>query len=259
MVQGAHPPEIDLSGEPVVWVNRAIVEDVFAGEEALGRRVSVNGTPRRVVGIVEDVPFNTRGDTSRKLYMPHAQYNDDRNWALIQTVRKRQDVSPSVEDEIRRVVAGLDGQLVVHRPESFESILSVERAQDRFATSLVSAFALLALLLAVLGTYGVLAGSVSARTREIGIRMALGADRGTIRQMVLRYATTITVAGIGLGLLGATIASRWLEALLFGVEPTNPWAYAGSALVFLGLGLTSGWIPARRATHVDTVQVLNAE
>ncbi|NIR40179.1 MAG: FtsX-like permease family protein, partial [Actinobacteria bacterium] len=92
----------------------------------------------------------------------------------------------------------------------------------------MSAFGALALLLALLGTYGVLSGSVNARTREIGIRMALGADTGSIRHMVLRYATAITVPGIALGVLGAWIASRWLDALLYGVEATSPGAYGAS-------------------------------
>ena len=123
----------------------------------------------------------------------------------------------------------------------------------------MSAFAALALLLALLGTYGVLSGSVNARTREIGIRMALGADTGSIRQMVLRYATAIAVPGIALGALGAWMSSRWLEALLFQVEATSPWAYGASILLFTVLALVSGWIPARRATRVDTVKVLSAE
>lgn len=259
IVRGRSPAEVDLAGEPVVWVNRTIADEVFPELELVGRQISLNGAdPRRVVGIVEDVPYNARGETSRKLYVPHAQFASDRNWAMIQTLRAREGTA-DVQDDLRAVLAGLDGQLVLHRPRSFEGHLASVRAQDRFATSLMSAFAALALLLALVGTYGVLAGSVSARTREIGIRMALGADGGSIRQMVLRYATAITVPGIALGLLGAWLSSRWLEALLFEVEATNPWAYGASVLLFLALALGSGWLPARRATRVDTVRVLTAD
>lgn len=259
ILRGARPADIDYESEPVIWINRTIADDIFEEVDPLGELISVGGGERRrIVGIVEDVPFNARGETSPKLYMPHAQYASDRNWALIQTVRAQGDLT-RIRDEIRDEIAAIDGQLVLYRPHSFESALASIRAQDRFATSLMSAFALLALLLSLLGTYGVLAGSVNARTREIGIRMALGADTGSIRQMVLRYATAITVPGIALGLLGAWISSQWLDALLFGVEPTSPWAYTASALLFFAVGLASGWIPARRATRVDTVRVLSAE
>jgi putative ABC transport system permease protein len=138
-------------------------------------------------------------------------------------------------------------------------VISTARAQDRFATVLMSAFALLTLVLSLVGTYGVLAGSVSARTREIGIRMALGADAHTVRRMVMRYAAALTVPGVLLGLLGAWIGSRWLETLLFGVEAADPLTYVMTVAVFVAVGLFSGWLPATRATRVDTVQTLSAE
>lgn len=257
IAQGAGLADVDLEGEPVVWINRSIVDDLFGDTDPVGQVVSLNG-PRRVVGVVEDVPFNTRGETSRKIYLPHAQYNDDRNWALIQTVRAREGRG-ELRSEIESVVAELDGQLVVHRAAAFESLVDAARAQDRFAASLMGAFALLALVLALLGTYGVLAGSVNARTREIGIRMALGADRGSIRQMVFRSATLITGAGVALGLLGARWSSGWLESLLFGVDPNSPWVYATSAALFIAVGSVAGWLPAVRATRVDSVKVLSAE
>ena len=148
---------------------------------------------------------------------------------------------------------------MLYRPQSFERVLSAVRAQDRFATMLMGAFAALALVLSLVGTYGVLAGSVAGRTREIGIRMALGADSQSVRRMVLRYAVRLTVPGVFLGLIGAWVASRWIEALLFGVEAADPVAYGVAGLIFLGVGLFSAWLPAVRATHVDTVQALTAE
>lgn len=257
VVQGVGPAEVDFEAEPVVWINRTIVEDVFGETDPVGQLISMNGT-RRVMGVVEDVPFNTRGENARKLYLPHAQYNGDRNWALIQAVRAREETD-GLLSEVEAVVTGLDGQLVVYRATSFESLVDGARAQDRFAASLMGAFALLALVLALLGTYGVLAGSVNARTREIGIRMALGADRGSIRQMVLRYATLITGAGVVVGIVAARWSSGWLESLLFGVDPTSPWVYLSCAALFLLVGAVAGLLPALRATRVDTVKVLSAE
>jgi len=258
LLRGSAPGELDLEAEAVLWVNETLAHEVFGEVDPLGEYASVNGTPRRVAGIVEDTPFNTRGESSSKLYMPHAQYHDDRNWALIQTVRARGDLA-SVSRDLGRAIAMLDGQLVLYKPRTMHSIVAAERAQDRFALSLMGAFAGLALLLAVLGTYGVLAGSVGARTREIGIRMALGADTKSIGRMVLRYAMLITLPGIGLGLVGAWLASGWMDALLFGVEATSPSAYAASVLIFAIVAAAAGWIPARRATRVDTVRALAAE
>jgi putative ABC transport system permease protein len=124
---------------------------------------------------------------------------------------------------------------------------------------LMGSFAGLALLLALVGLYGVLAGSVVGRTREIGIRMALGADADQVRGMVLGYAAALLLPGLALGLLGAWIGSRWIESLLYGVGVTDPVAYVGAITVFLVVGALSAWLPAERAAHVDTVQSLSAE
>jgi predicted permease len=258
MRAGVGPAEVDYEAEPVMWVDETIAAEVFGGEDPVGLRVWMNGSARRIVGVVEGIPYGARGETARTLYMPHAQFNDDRNWALIQTARTRGDVA-DLRDAVVREVAALDGQLVLYRPRSFESVLDDVRAQDRFATVLMGAFASLALFLSLLGTYGVLAGSVAARTREFGIRMALGADAASVRTMVLRYAAAITVSGVALGLFGAWVASRWIGALLFAVEPTDPATYVVAVAIFLVVGLFSGWLPAQRATRVDTVQTLSAE
>jgi len=258
LLRGTPPAGIDYEAEPVMWINETLVSEVFGDVDPLGRQVWMNGAVRRIVGIVEDIPYGARGETSRKLYLPHAQYNDDRNWALIQTVKARGDLA-ELREEIRAEIAALDGQLVLYRPQAFQGVLATVRAQDRFATVLMAAFAGLALLLSVLGTYGVLAGSVAGRTREIGIRMALGADAGSVRRMVLRYGAAITGCGVALGLVGAWLASRWIESLLFGVTSGDLLSYASAVVVFLAVGLVAAWLPASRATRVDTVQTLTAE
>lgn len=257
LLRGTAPREIDYEAEPVLWINETVAREVFGDYDPLGAQVWLNG-PRRIVGIVEDVPHNTRGETSPKTYMPHAQYRDDRNWALVQTVKARGDLT-ELREAVRDEIRVLDSQLVLYKPRSFGSVLAAARAQDRFGTVLMGAFAGLALLLSLVGTYGVLAGSVAARTREIGIRMALGADAMRVRRMVLRYAAGLTVPGIVLGLVGAWMGSRWIAALLFDVGAGDPLAYAGATVIFLGVGLLSGWIPARRATRVDTVETLSVE
>ncbi len=258
LLAGVGPESVDVEAEPMMWVNRKLADEMFVGVEAVGQQISLAGEPRRIMGVVETIPEDARGAMSRKSYIPHAQYSDNRNWSLIQTVKARGDLA-NLREQIRGEIRAIDPQLVLYRPQSFEDVLGTVRAQDRFATVLMGSFAVLALLLSLVGTYGVLSGSVQGRTREIGIRMALGADNGSLRRMVLRYAAALTLPGVALGLLGAWVASRWIEALLFGVEAVDPLAYGLAVLIFLGVGLLSGWIPAVRATRVDTVQTLAAE
>ncbi|MCG6954830.1 MAG: ADOP family duplicated permease [Gemmatimonadetes bacterium] len=259
IVRGPSPVDVDPAGEPVVWVSRKFVSDVFGDDrDPMGQQVYVSGTVRRVVGVVDDVPYDAQGDVSRKVYILHAQFADNRNWTLIQTVKVRGDLA-AAQSDIRHVLAGLDGQLVLYHPESFADVVAAARAQDRFATALMVAFALLALMLALVGTYGVLANSVAGRTREFGIRMALGADGRSVRGLVLRYATALVVPGMALGLVGAWIGARWLRTLLFQVRSSDPVVYVSVLLVFGAVGVVAGWAPARRATRVDPARTLSVE
>ncbi len=257
LLRGTSPTEIDLTAEPVMWINQELAETVFQGVDPIGLRVNLAGADRPIMGVVENIPHGPRGAVSPKSYIPHASA-DSRNWALIQTVRARGDLS-DVREQIRTELASIDPQLVMYRTQTLDDVLDAVRAQDRFGTVLMGAFAVLALILSLVGTYGVLSGSVEGRRREIGIRMALGADAASVRMMVLRYAAALTIPGVVLGLVGAWIGSRWIEALLFEVDTGDPATYLGAVAIFLAVGLFSGWLPAERATRVDTVQTLTAE
>jgi predicted permease len=258
VVRGVGPDEIDPEGEMVAWVNEAVADQVFAGVDPIGQSVQLADAERRIVGIIENVPFDARGTVSRKSYVLHDQYASDRNWALIQTVRARGDLV-GLRAGIREELAGIDPGLVLYRPRPYEDFLTAGRARDRFATALMAAFAALALTLTLVGTYGVLAGSVAGRRREIGIRIALGADTGLVRGMVLRYALALTLPGIVLGLVGAWVGSRWIRSLLFEVQPADPAVLGLTVATFLGVGLLAGWLPARRATRVDPARTLAEE
>ncbi|MEJ2203567.1 MAG: FtsX-like permease family protein, partial [Gemmatimonadota bacterium] len=255
LLAGRSPLDVDLEVEPVVWVNQTVAEQ---NEDPVGQQIWLAGGTRRIVGVVEPIPHSARGDLSPKSYVPHAQYADNRNWALIQTVRTEGGL-PDLRERIRQELAAMDGALVLYRPRALQEVLTEVRAQDRFATLLMGGFAGLALLLSLVGTYGVLSGTVAGRLREIGIRMALGADAGRVRRMVLAYAASLTLPGLLLGLLGAWAAGRWVEALLFGVRATDPVAYGVVVAIFVAVGLFSGWLPAERATRVDTARTLAAE
>lgn len=258
VVRGAGPADVDLEGEPVAWISVTSEREVFGGVDPLGQMIHVGGTRRRVVGIVEDVPVDARGRTSRHTYVPHAQFADDRNWFLVQTVRARGDL-PALRDRLRDVLRDVDPDLVLHRPRPLAEVMGRARAQERFALLLMGTFAGLALLLAVVGTYGVLSANVAARRREIGIRMALGASGGKVRADVLRYAAWLTLPGVVLGLAGALAGARFLDALLFDVGRGDPAAYALAAVLFLVVALGSAWLPARQATRVDPARTLTSE
>jgi ABC-type antimicrobial peptide transport system permease subunit len=157
------------------------------------------------------------------------------------------------------VLAALDPELVLYQPRPLGEVVAAARAPNRFSSVLMGAFALLALGLALMGTYGVLAGSVAGRGREFGIRMALGADRGSVRSMVLGYAVRLVAPGVALGLAGAWIGAGWVRGLLFQVEPRDPWVLGGAGVLFVVVGLVAAWAPARRATRVDPARALSAE
>lgn len=258
LLRGDGPGDIDLHGPPVIWLNRRAAETVFPGMDAIGQFADIGGGPRRVVGIVEDTPYDARGNVSRKTYIPHPQFADNRNWAMIQTVKARGDLA-DVRERIRAQLAAQDAYLVLYRSRPLASLFARARAQDRFATLLMSVFAALALALAVVGSYGVMAESVTRRRREIGIRLALGADPSAVRGMVLSSSLRLTMAGIALGLAGLWAGSLWLQGFLFEVRPRDPLVYLGGGSMLLALGLMSGWIPARQATRVHPAETLDAE
>jgi predicted permease len=256
--RGVEPAEVDYEGERVLWVNRKFADEVFGDTDPIGVQVYAGNEIRRVVGIVDDVPWSAEGDVSRKVYIPHAQFADNRNWALTQTVHVRGDLA-AAREQIRSTLATLDPQLVLYRPRPLADVVGTARAQTRFATVLMGAFALLALALAMVGTYGVLAGAVASRKREFGIRMALGADVRSVRSMVMRYAARLVVPGVALGLVGAWAAARWVRSLLFQVDARDPLVYLGAVAVFVVVGAVAGWAPATRATRVDPARTLSAE
>ncbi len=258
VVRGPRPADVDMAGEPVVWVSRRAVETLFHGADPVGKRMYAANGIRRVVGVVEDAPYDAQGDVAPVIYVPHAQFADDRDWTLTETVKVRGDMA-AARERVRGVLASLDPQLVLYHPMPFADVVASARAENRFATALMAAFALLALVLATVGTYGVLAGAVAGRRREFGIRMALGADRGSVRSMVLGYAARLVLPGVALGIGGAWLSARWVQALLFQVAPRDPWVYGAAVAVFALVGLAAGWGPARRATRVDPARTLAAE
>ncbi|HSM60005.1 MAG TPA: ABC transporter permease, partial [Longimicrobiales bacterium] len=161
VLRGVAPGDVDLHSEPVAWIGQEAAK-VFGDVDPVGQEIHIAGADRRVMGVVEDVPVDARGRATRHTYVPHVQYADDRNWALIQAVKARGDLA-ALRERIRQELGDLDPDLVLYRPGLLTEVVGSARAQDRFATVLMAAFALLALALSLVGTYGVLAGSVTSR------------------------------------------------------------------------------------------------
>jgi putative ABC transport system permease protein len=244
-------------GPPVTIINEFTARRFFGDRDPVGQEILQSGRRWRIIGIVGDVAHDHQGNVRPKVYLPHAQYVD-RNWALTQviaTATYRDDLLELVRQEL----AAIDPGLVFYNARWMRDVTASAIARDKFALVLMATFSGVALSLAAVGIYGVLAYSVTQRTREIGIRMALGADSRKVRSVVVRQGARVAVVGIVAGLLGAFALSRLLESMLFGVTARDPFTFA---VVPLALALSvwlAGYIPARRATKVNPIEALRHE
>jgi len=246
--------EADRAGtERVVVVNTAFVRRFLGGERAVGRTVYVHfeGTdiPRRVVGIVGDVLHDSLGrDPYPAVYVPYAQVPYSRGLALaVATDLPPRDALPTVTASLRRAEPGL----AISKPRVMEEIVGAAVATPRFISLLLGAFAAVALALAAVGVYGVISYAVRRRTREIGVRVALGADRASILGLVVKRGMVPVAIGLVLGVAGSLALHRLVERFLFQVSATDPVLYAGLAAFLTATALAACLIPARRATTVD--------
>jgi len=259
LIQGRYlGPQDRADSDPVCVINRFIQERDFPEGDPVGKLLYAAGSPRTVVGVVEDVPHDAVGSGSPQTYIHHNQFASNRNWALIQTVAFEGDsgaLVSAIREELRRV----DPDLVLFRVRTMESVLAGGIARERFSMLLMGVFSVMALLLAAIGIYGVLSYLVSQRSHEIGIRMALGAAPRDVRRLVVGQGMVLAGVGIGAGMLAALFLGRWLRSMVFQVEVTDPWVFG---LVAVGLTVTtwvSAYLPARRATRVDPAAAFRGE
>jgi ABC-type antimicrobial peptide transport system permease subunit len=215
----------------------------------------VAGAQVQIIGIVGDVALGPREALRPYVYHSHTQFAADRNWSLTQVVAFDQHRPLAIAD-VRHELSRIDPALVLYEPKMLEDVIGGGIAQERFALLLVASFALLALLLAAVGIYGVLSYSVTRRAREMGIRMALGAPAASVRSMVVRDGGRLTAIGISVGTVAAFAATRALQSLLFGVSATEPLVFAAAASVLVGVAMVASWIPARAATKADPLQAV---
>lgn len=241
----------------VVLLSEKAARDVFQGMDPIGRKIDfLNGDPpATVVGVVADARINGLKDGAALAYLP---YWANPRWSISFLVRSGQP-SAALIPEMRRVIWGIDPQVAIPVLKSLDAQVSESVATDRFQTILLSGFGAAALLLALLGVYGVLAYSVSLRLQEFGIRIALGSDKARLMLLVLRQAAWPVLSGAGVGLVLAFVAARWLRSLLYETRTVDPWAIFGSLLLLGVVAVLAAILPARRAAGVDPVEVLRAQ
>jgi putative ABC transport system permease protein len=245
---------------PVMIVNREFARQMFGDEaSALGRRVRSwrdENVYREIVGVVDDVRYFGAGDEIRPVvYIPLAQ---DLRRGLAVVVRTAGDPGALVP-ALRAAVRDFDPDLATASFTTMGEAFDASVAGRRFGASLLGTFAFLALGLASLGLYGVLSITVAQRTREFGVRMALGAAARDVRSMVLRQAALLVALGSALGIAAALAVTRVLSAVLFDVEATDPLTFGGTVGLLLAVGLLASWVPAVRATRVDPVLAMRGE
>ena len=252
----------DASATKVVVVNETLARKVFPGEDPLGKHITIwrdEKFPREIVGVVgEAKPQGLDADPAFQMYVPHAQ---DATWGgLSLAVRARGGTDPAaLAQAVRSEVRALDRQLPPYDVKTMEQVVAGSTAYRRVTAFLMAGFAAAALLLAGVGLYGVVSYAVTERTREIGLRMALGAQRGHVVRLVVRRGMLLTLAGLCAGLVAAAALTRLMAGLLYGVSATDPAVYAVVSLLLAAVALVACLVPARRATKVDPMVALRYE
>ena len=249
-------------GPPVVIVNETLAKRYFPGGNAVGKRLKEGGAERpnnpwmEIVGVVGDIKYSgLNAPPEPAYYLADRQQPLTRRFVMVRTASDPH----SALTTIRAAVSALDRDVPVSRLYTLDELMNQSVAAPRFRTMLVTLFAILGLVLAAVGIYGVMAYTVSERMRELSLRVALGATRRDVLRMVLTEASALATAGIVLGVAGAAATTRLMSALLFGVTPTDPATFASIAGILMAIALAGSYVPARRATRVDPMATLRSE
>jgi predicted permease len=251
------PPNSGLYG--VAVINRTMARTFWPGQEALGKEYEMDGFPVRVIGIVGDVrEWGMREPVMPQAYLPFSFAVEEGGFPLAVTVKTAGTDAggiPAMRDALR----SLDPSLAIFHPRTLRAVIDESMAGTTYQTALLAVFAMLALVLAAVGIYGVMSYGVSQRTHEIGVRMAIGASPGAVMKLILGEGLRLVVLGLALGVAGAFALTRSLSSLLYGVGAGDPLTFAGVAVVLAVVALAACAVPARRAMAIDPMLALREE
>jgi putative ABC transport system permease protein len=263
LLEGRSLTEQDVESSPLVaLVNQTMAEELWPNAGAIGKRIKFPGSEKRpqpwrtVIGVVSDVA--QKGLDKKppmQIYLPESQSPTSFMTLVVRTGSDPAGMTPAIRNEI----LAIDKDQAVYQIATMEQLLADSISLRRFSMMLLIAFAGVAVTLAAVGIYGVISYSVTQRTREIGVRMALGAGRNDILKLVVAQGMILTVTGIGIGLAGAFGLTRAITSLLFGVSATDPLTFAVISVVLAGVALGACFVPAWRATKVDPMIALRYE
>jgi putative ABC transport system permease protein len=247
---------------PVAVVSEALAEHTWPGADPIGQRIKIGGpeTPqpwRTVVGIVPETRYRELVTPRPTLYLPYTQFGGP--WVPVNLVLRTYINPAAVIPAVRSALREIDPELVVTDARSMHEHLAAPLARPRFSAVLLGMLAAIAVLLAAVGIYGVMAAFVRQRTHEIGVRLALGARTGDIRGMILRQGMLLLFLGTAIGIVAALAGTRVLAAILFEISPTDPATLAAAAGALILVGVAAFYLPVRRATRVDPMVALRAE
>ncbi len=246
----------NLDSTKVVIINETLARRLWPGENPIGRRFAVwrdEKFSREVVGVVGDTKQSLDKEAGNQMYIPYAQ---DPTWGSMSLVVRTNGEPAALAGSVREAIRSIDKGVSNYNLKTMNDVVSASAASRRVPMLLLSAFAGVAMLLAMLGIYGVTSYYVTQRTHEIGVRMALGAQIVDVLKLVLSRAMALAVIGIGIGVVGAIALTRYLTTLLFGVKPIDVVTFVGVAVVLAIVVFVACIVPARRATKIDPLEAL---
>ncbi len=263
LLQGRRFTEGDvMATTPVVVINEIMARRFWPNQNPLGRRLILGSTigadtaPRAIVGVVGNVrSAGLESEPGPAIYVPYFQ----NPWPTMSAVIRASGDPMSLAAAMRKEVMALDSNQPVYNVRPLEDVLGASLAARRFQMLLLGIFAAVALIMAAIGVYAVMAEAVMQRTHEIGIRMALGAHPHDVLKLVVGQGIRMTVTGVAIGLAGALALTRWMSSLLFGVSPTDLITFATVSLTLIGVALLACYIPARRASRLDPIAAVRHE